>query len=70
MLMDENSSMVAELLLVWQVAKGLEAVIGLLVGDEEDQAQEFAVDAARGRHACRLERHYDCVVRGCDTGES
>jgi hypothetical protein len=29
----------------------------LFVGEEEDQAQELAVDAARGRHARRQESH-------------
>jgi hypothetical protein len=30
---------------VWLISKGLEIVVGLLVGEEEAQAQEFAVDA-------------------------
>jgi len=41
---------VAELLLVRHVVKGLEVGISLLVGDEGEQAQEFAV----GRLQCNM----------------
>ena len=58
------SSTVAELLLVCQLAKGLEVVIGLLFGDQENQAQEFSVHAARGRHACRQECHLTIASLG------
>jgi hypothetical protein len=49
----EDAAPVTELLLVRLISEGLEIVVGSLVGEEEEQAQEFAVDAARGRHACR-----------------
>ena len=55
---------VAELLLVRQVAKGLKEVIGLLVGDEEEQSQEFAMNAARGRHTRRQERYLTVASLG------
>jgi hypothetical protein len=38
---EENFPTVTELHLVPQVAKGLQAVVSLLVGDEEEQVQEF-----------------------------
>ncbi len=47
----------AELLLVLLISEGLEMVVGLLVGEEEEQVQEFSVDAVPGRHACRQESH-------------
>ena len=56
-LLEEDSATVTELVRVRLISKGLETVVGLLVGEEEEQAQEFAMDAARGRHACRQESH-------------
>ena len=53
----EDAAPVTELLLVRLISEGLEIVVGSLVGEEEEQAQEFAVDAARVRQACRLESH-------------
>ena len=53
----EDAAPVTELLLVQLISEGLEIVVGSLVGEEEEQAQEFAVDAARGRHACWQESH-------------
>jgi hypothetical protein len=44
-------------LLVLLISEGLEMVVGLLVGEEEEQVQEFSVDAVPGRHACRQESH-------------
>ena len=37
--------------------KGCKIIVCLFVGEEEDQAQELAVDAARGRHTRRQESH-------------
>jgi hypothetical protein len=48
---------VAKLLFVRLISKDLKVVVCLLVGEEEHQAQELAMDASRGRHACRQERH-------------
>jgi hypothetical protein len=51
-----------ELLLVWLISKGIEIFVCLRVGEEEEQAQEFAMDAAEvdmhdGKKAtCRLRR--------------
>jgi len=39
------------------ISKDLKVVVCLLVGEEEDQAQELAMDASLGRHACRQESH-------------
>jgi hypothetical protein len=47
---------------VWLISKGLELVVCLLVGEEEEQAQEFAMDAAEldmhdsKKATCRLRR--------------
>jgi hypothetical protein len=45
-LLEEDAAIQTELLLVWLISEGLEIVLGLLVGEEEEQAQEFTVDAA------------------------
>jgi hypothetical protein len=45
-LLEEDAAPVAELLLARLVFEGLNIVVGLLVGEEGDQAQEFAVDAS------------------------
>ncbi len=39
------------------IPKGLKIVFCLFVGYEENQAQELAVNAARGRHALRQKSH-------------
>ena len=53
----EDTAAVAKLLFVRLISKDLKVVVCLLVGEEEDQAQELAMDASRCRHACRQERH-------------
>ena len=53
----EDTAAVAKLLFVLLISKDLKVVVCLLVGEEEDQAQELAMDASRCRHACRQERH-------------
>ena len=50
---EEDTAAMAKLLLMSLVAKSCKVVIGLLVGEEEKQTQEFTVDAARCRHARR-----------------
>ena len=44
-----------QLLFVCLITKGRKVVVGLLVGEEEEQTQELAVDTSRGRHA-RLQK--------------
>ena len=53
----EDTAAVAKLLFVRLISKDLKVVVCLLVGEEEDQAQELAMDASLGRHACRQESH-------------
>ena len=48
----EDAAPVTELLLVRLISEGLEIVVGSLVDEEEEQAQEFAVDA--GRFTCSI----------------
>jgi hypothetical protein len=55
------------LLLVRLISEVLEIVVCSLVGEKEEQAQEFAVDAARGRHACRQESHQSVLSIGVAT---
>ena len=50
MLMEEDTAAVTKLLLVWLVIEVRELVGRLLVSDEVEQPQEFAVNAARGGH--------------------
>jgi hypothetical protein len=52
-LLEEDAATVTKLLTVRLITKGLKKIFCLFVGYEEDQAQELAVDAARGRHARR-----------------
>ena len=56
-LLEEDPATVTKLLAVRLIPKGLKIVFCLFVGYEENQAQELAVDAARGRHARRQESH-------------
>ena len=49
-LMEEDTAAVTKLLLVWLVIEVREIVGRLLVSDEVEQPQEFAVNAARGGH--------------------
>jgi hypothetical protein len=46
-----------KLLFVCLIAKGRKVIVCLLIGEEEDQAQELAMDTARGRHARRQKGH-------------
>jgi hypothetical protein len=50
---EEDTAAMAKLLLTSLVAKSCNIVIGLLVGEEEKQTQEFTMYAARCRHARR-----------------
>ena len=56
-LLEEDAATVTKLLAVRLVPKGLKIVICLFVGYEENQTQELAVDASRGRHARRQKSH-------------
>ena len=49
--MEEDAAAVTKLLFVCLITKGRKVIVGLLVGGEEEQAQELAVDTSRGRHA-------------------
>ena len=53
----EDTAAVAKLLFVCLISKNLKVVVCLLVGEEEKQTQELAMDASRGRHACLQESH-------------
>ena len=53
----EDTAAVAKLLFVLLISKDLKVVVCLLVGEEEEQTQELAMDASRGRHACPQESH-------------
>jgi predicted flavoprotein YhiN len=44
-LLEEDAAPVTDLLFVRMISEGLEIVVGSRVGEEEEQAQEFAVDA-------------------------
>ena len=60
-MLEEDAATVTKLLAVRLVPKGLKIVICLFVtqfvGYEENQTQELAVDASRGRHARRQKSH-------------
>jgi hypothetical protein len=47
----EDTTVVTKLLLVCLVAKRGKVIVGLLVGEEEKQTQELAMDTSRCRHA-------------------
>jgi hypothetical protein len=53
---------VTKLVFVRLITKDPKIIVSLFVGEEEDQAQELAVDAARGRHARRQESHVPVVA--------
>ena len=57
MLEEEDAATVTKLLAVRLVPKGLKIVFCLFVGYEENETQELAVDASRGRHA-RLQKSH------------
>ena len=63
-LLEEESATVTKLLAVRLVPKGLKIVICLFVGYEENQTQELAVDASRGRHARRQKSHMPVAAIG------
>ena len=56
-MLEEDADTVTKLLAVRLVPKGLKIVICLFVGYEENETQELAVDASRGRHARRQKSH-------------
>ena len=60
-MLEEDAMTVTKLLTVRLVPKGLKIVICLFVGYEENQTQELAVDASRGRHARRQKSHMQVV---------
>jgi len=58
---EEDAAAMAKLLLVCVVIKSCKAIVGavgLIVGEEEEQAQELAVDTSRCRHVRRWEKIY------------
>ena len=62
-MLEENAATVTKLVFVRLITtKDRKIIVSLFVGEEEDQAQELAVDAARGRHARRQESHVPVVV--------
>jgi hypothetical protein len=69
-LLEEVAATVTKLLAVRLITKGLKVVFCLFVGYEKNQAQELAVDAARGRHARRQKSHMPvaaiCVAINAD----
>jgi hypothetical protein len=50
---EEDAAAMAKLLLVCLVTKSRKVIVGLLLGEEEEQAQELAMDTSRCRHARR-----------------
>jgi len=50
---EKDAAAIAKLLLVCLVTKSCKVIVGLLVGEEEEQAQELAKDKSRCRHARR-----------------
>ena len=63
-MLEEDAATVTKLLAVRLVPKGLKIVICLFVGYEENQTQELAVDASRGRHARRQKSHMPVAAIG------
>ena len=62
MLMEEDTAAVTKLLLVWLVIEVREIIGRLLVSDEVEQPQEFAVNAARGGHTRGQKRQRPMAV--------
>jgi hypothetical protein len=56
-LLEEDAATVTKLVFGRLKTKDRKIIVSLLVGEAEDQAQELAVDAARGRHARRQDSH-------------
>ena len=56
-LLEENAATVTKLVFVRLITKDPKIIFSLFIGEEEDQSQEIAVDAAQGRHARRQESH-------------
>jgi hypothetical protein len=50
---EEDAAAMAKLLLVCLVTKSCKVIVNLLVGEEEEPAQELARDTSRCRHARR-----------------
>ena len=59
---EEDTAAVTKLLLVCLVAKSCKVVVGLLVGEEEKQTQELAMDTSRCRHARRQKGHLSIAL--------
>jgi len=51
--LEEDAAAMAKLLLVCLVTKSRNVIVGFLVGEEEEQAQELAVGTSRCSHARR-----------------
>ena len=62
MLMEEDTAALTKLLLVWLVIEVREIIGRLLVSDEVEQPQEFAVNAARGGHTRGQKRQRSMAV--------
>ena len=56
-LLEEDAATVTKLLFVRLITKGRNIIVSLFVGWEGDEAQEPAVDTARGGHARRQKSH-------------
>ena len=58
----EDTAAVAKLLFVLLISKDLKVVVCLLVGEEEKQTQELAMDTSRCRHARRQKGHLSIAL--------
>jgi hypothetical protein len=62
---EEDATTMTKFFFVRFIAKGLKVINCLFVGDEVEQSQELAVDAARGSHTRWQESHMSVLsVRG------
>ena len=62
---DEDATTMTKFFFVRVIAKGLKVINCLFVGDEVEQSQELAVDAARGSHTRWQESHLSVLaIRG------
>ena len=65
MVVEEDATAVTKFGFVRVVTEGLKVISCLFVGDEVEQSQELAVDAARGSHTRWQEGHVSVLsVRG------
>jgi len=68
---EEDATTMTKFFFVRVIAKGLKVINCLFVGNEVEQSQELAVDAARGSHTRWQESHMSgFVCTGRDSGES